>query len=205
MRAQRISQGKFAGVLTVRSKLDYEERNRFTLVLKAEDSAVDPEPRLSSTATITLEVVDVQDQPPVFLNTPYHAVIEENSLPGIQALSVKVRDGDTGQPRNLLLEIVDDPFNYFRIESFQMESGIGAAKIVTTESPIDRENEVILALGGVYVFKLKVSKSMNSRFIYPNLTFSLGNRNFRRSAHQRYHISRSDCDCEGHQRPTACF
>lgn len=140
----------------MRRKLNYEEKNKFTLVLKAEDSAIDPEPRLSSTATITLEIVDVQDQPPVFLNTPYHAIIEENSKPGVRALNFKVRDGDTGQPRDLLLEIVDDPFNYFAIESFQMENGVGMATVVTTDNPVDRENEAVLSRGGIYVFKLKV-------------------------------------------------
>ena len=82
MRSQRIAPGKFAGILTARSGLNYEENSRFTLVLQAEDLAKEPGAALTSTATVMVEVLDVQDQPPVFLNAPYRPVIQENSPAG---------------------------------------------------------------------------------------------------------------------------
>lgn len=156
IRTQRISSGKYAGVLTVRGQLNYEDASRYVLVIQAEDSAKEPELSLSSTATVTVEVLDVQDQPPIFLNAPYRTVIQENTRAGHSLVKVLVRDGDSGQPRNLQLDIVDDPLGYFRIGSFSMSEGIAAATIVTTEIPIDREHETILRNGGIYTFALRV-------------------------------------------------
>lgn len=111
---------------------------------------------LTSTATVTVEVVDVQDQPPIFLNAPYRPVIQENSLGGLTLMKVLVRDGDTGQPRALQLDIIDDPLGYFRIGSFKMNDDIATASIVASDNPIDREDESILRRGGTYSFGLKV-------------------------------------------------
>ncbi len=126
------------------------------MIIQAEDSAKEAGASLTSTATVTIELLDVQDQPPVFLNTPYRTVMTENSRAGQSLVKILVRDGDTGQPRNLQLDLVNDPLGYFRIGSFSMSDGVAAATIVTTEIPIDRENEGILRNGGIYTFALKV-------------------------------------------------
>lgn len=156
MRTQRIGAGKFAGIITVRGGLNYEESSRYVLVLQAEDSAKAPETSLTSSVTVVVDVLDVQDQPPVFLNAPYRTVIQENSPAGQQLMKVLVRDGDTGQPRAIQLDIIDDPFGYFRVDSFKMSDDVATANIVTTDVFIDRENGVILRRGGVYSFALKV-------------------------------------------------
>ena len=144
--------------MTARSGLNYEENSRFTLVLQAEDLAKEPGTALTSTATVMVEVLDVQDQPPVFLNAPYRPVIQENSPVGHPLMKVLVRDGDTGQPRDLQLDIIDDPLGYFRVSSFKMNENIGTASIVASDNPIDREDQAILRNGGTYSFGLKVKK-----------------------------------------------
>jgi hypothetical protein len=126
------------------------------MVILAEDSAKEPSASLSSTATLTIDVIDIQDQLPVFLNAPYRTIMRENSPAGQPLVKVLARDGDTGQPRELQLEIVDDELGYFRIVSFKINDDIATATIVTTDIPIDRENEAILRHGGVYTFGLKV-------------------------------------------------
>ena len=156
MRTQRISPGKFTGMISVRSPLNYEESSRYVMVVVAEDSAKEPSTVLSSTATLTIDVRDVQDQAPVFLNAPYRTIMRENSPAGQPLVKILARDGDTGQPRELQLEIVDDDLGYFRIGSFKMNDDIATATIVTSDTPIDRENEAILRHGGVYTFGLKV-------------------------------------------------
>lgn len=135
------------------------------MVLQAEDSAKEPGAALTSTTTIIVDVRDIQDQPPVFLNAPYRPVIQENSLPGQTLMKVLVRDGDTGQPRDIQLDIIDDQLNYFRVSSFVMNDGIATATIVTSDNPVDREDELVLRRGGSYTFGLKVFQDRDVKIL----------------------------------------
>ena len=156
LRTQRVSQGNYAGILSVRQSLNYEEDKRFTMVIQAQDSSNDPTASLSSTSTVTIEIVDVQDQPPVFLNAPYTMVLKENSAAGTSVGFILARDGDTGDPRPLKLDIVGDVANYFRIDSFEMDGAVASATLATTKNLIDRESDAIMHNGGIYTFALKV-------------------------------------------------
>ena len=156
LQTQRISHGKYAGILSVRSGLNYEISHSYTLAIQAEDSAEQPGASLTSTATITVNILDVQDQPPVFINAPYRMVINENSPAGMSVSTIFARDGDTGQPRQLQIDIINDSEVYFQIKTFQMEGDIASALVATTENKIDRESDIILMHGGVYTFGLKV-------------------------------------------------
>ena len=162
MRTQQLSPGKYAGVLTIREPLNYEENSRFSMVIQAEDMSKEPGARLSSTATVIVEVQDIQDQLPVFLNAPYRTLINENSPAGMSVYTILVRDGDTGQPRRLTLDLVDDPLGYFRIGSFRMDDdGVATASVVTSDVAIDREADEILSRGGLYTFGLKATELVN--------------------------------------------
>lgn len=76
-----MGEGQYRGIVTLQRPLDYEQRSAYTLQLRASDGAADPAKRLSSLARIAVQVQDVQDQPPVFLNAPYSATVPEGSPP----------------------------------------------------------------------------------------------------------------------------
>lgn len=65
-------------MVTLKKALDYEERSSYDMVIRAEDSGFAP--TLSSTANILIEINDIQDQKPFFLNAPYSVTIPENVL-----------------------------------------------------------------------------------------------------------------------------
>jgi len=108
---------------------------------------------LSSTANISVVVKDVQDERPVFTNSPYSIVIDENTPAGVQVLKVNAEDGDAGFKRPVVLSIEDDSLGYFTVEN---ESN-GTAYIFTSDNPIDRENKIVSDAGGIYTFRLKVT------------------------------------------------
>jgi len=57
--------------------LDFETRSSYILTIQAKDGAlVNP---LTAVASVAVNVLDVQDQPPVFINSPYSATIPENT------------------------------------------------------------------------------------------------------------------------------
>ena len=126
------------------------------MVIQAQDSSNDPASSLSSTSTVMIEIIDVQDQPPVFLNAPYTMVVYENSPVGTSVGRILARDGDTGNSRPLKLEIIGDVASYFRIDSFEMDGAVASASLTTTKNLIDRESDAIMRNGGVYGFALKV-------------------------------------------------
>ena len=97
------SPGSYAGLLSLRRPLDYEARSSYNLVLRAVDGAGGPEGdgARASTASVLVEVEDVQDQTPLFVNAPFSATVPENTPPGSPIFKVLVRDGDTGLPRKV--------------------------------------------------------------------------------------------------------
>jgi hypothetical protein len=67
------------GIVTLAKQLDFETKSSYSLTIRASDS--NPKKSLSAMATIAISVKDVQDQPPVFLNAPYSATLQENTPP----------------------------------------------------------------------------------------------------------------------------
>jgi hypothetical protein len=126
------------------------------LTIQAKDGA--NENVLSAFATIAINVIDVQDQQPVFANAPYSATLQENTPAGTSVLMVRAADGDTGHPNPIHLTIEDDIGGHFKL----MMGPNGMANLVTTTNPLDRENPNILASGGVYTFNVRATELINN-------------------------------------------
>ncbi|GAB1287648.1 Dachsous cadherin-related 2 [Apodemus speciosus] len=81
---------QLSGVIVTKTILDYESSSSYSLIVQAADRGV---PRLLDTALVKIQVMDINDNAPVFL--PSEAVeIEENSLPGVIVARVSVHDAD---------------------------------------------------------------------------------------------------------------
>lgn len=76
--------------------LDYENPNqrKFIVLVIAEET--DTNPKLSSTATITVTVLDVNDNKPMFEQESYSAVVSESALPGQYITTITAKDMDSG-------------------------------------------------------------------------------------------------------------
>ncbi|XP_020300052.1 cadherin-99C isoform X2 [Pseudomyrmex gracilis] len=71
--------------------LDYEQNNEYKFVVTARDGA--PDYRLA-TATVTVKVIDVEDEVPVFHQSSYEANVREN-VPDTNVIQVTADDPDT--------------------------------------------------------------------------------------------------------------
>ena len=80
-----------AGVLTVVRSLDRETTSSYVLNISAADSGV---PILSSVMMLTVVVCDVNDNPPVFVQSMYNVSILENQPPGFNVVTVSATDFD---------------------------------------------------------------------------------------------------------------
>uniref|UniRef100_A0AAQ5YNC7 Cadherin domain-containing protein n=1 Tax=Amphiprion ocellaris TaxID=80972 RepID=A0AAQ5YNC7_AMPOC len=72
---------------------------------------------MTSTATITINVIDAQDMPPSFVGTPYFGYIYEVSVPGSEIFTVYAKDGDQGNPNPMHYSIMDGSDGVFDINS----------------------------------------------------------------------------------------
>lgn len=152
----RISDGNFTTIITLLKPLDYETRSSYILTLMAVDGAK-PNP-LSSIATVSVNIVDKQDQAPVFLNAPYSVTVAENLPANKPILMLNAMDGDVGSPRPIMLTIENENKGYFKLEQLSTNA---TAKLYTTEVPIDREDLDIYQNGGVYTFNVRATEMIN--------------------------------------------
>ncbi|XP_071426659.1 protocadherin gamma-A5-like [Pithys albifrons albifrons] len=80
-------------VVTAR-QLDREQVSEYNLTVRATDGG---SPSLQSSAVLTLRVLDVNDNAPVFTQERYSARLAENNAAGALVLTVRATDADWGQ------------------------------------------------------------------------------------------------------------
>uniref|UniRef100_A0A3Q3IFG8 Photoreceptor cadherin n=1 Tax=Monopterus albus TaxID=43700 RepID=A0A3Q3IFG8_MONAL len=111
-----------SGILRVKpgETLDYETTATHFVTVVAKDGGgmyKGKQQVLTSTATITIHVIDAQDVPPSFLGTPYFGYIYEVSVPGSEIFTVYAKDGDQGSPNPIHYSIMDGSDGVFDINS----------------------------------------------------------------------------------------
>ncbi|XP_067112825.1 protocadherin gamma-C5-like [Osmerus mordax] len=84
--------------------LDRESNAEYRIEIVAEDSGTPP---LSSRQIITVRVLDVNDNPPVFSQLLYTVYVKENGTPGSILCSVTASDPDTGENSKISYSILD--------------------------------------------------------------------------------------------------
>ncbi|XP_064017524.1 protocadherin gamma-A10-like isoform X20 [Pogoniulus pusillus] len=87
------SRGSYYSVVTTR-QLDREEVSEYNVTVRAADGGSPP---LWSSTVLTLRVLDVNDNAPVFSEASYSARLAENNAAGALVLTVRARDADWGQ------------------------------------------------------------------------------------------------------------
>ncbi|KAM7338028.1 hypothetical protein ACRRTK_004147 [Alexandromys fortis] len=127
-------QGKFrinpkTGGISVLEALDYEVCKRFYLVVEAKDGGT---PALSAAATVSIDLTDVNDNPPQFSQDVYSAVISEDALEGDSVILLIAEDADSKPNGQIRFSIVGgDRDNEFAVDPF-----LGLVKV---KKKLDRE------------------------------------------------------------------
>ncbi|XP_009704464.1 PREDICTED: protocadherin-23, partial [Cariama cristata] len=127
---------KITGLLTTAQLLDREIQERYSLTVMAID---DGSPALSATQVLTVIVLDVNDETPVFLKQLYETTVHENQDPGEFVIKVEAVDRDAGLNSLLWYEILPG----IGYEKFEMNSDSG--ELITTAS-LDRETQEFFSI-----------------------------------------------------------
>uniref|UniRef100_A0A671WKU3 Protocadherin-16 n=1 Tax=Sparus aurata TaxID=8175 RepID=A0A671WKU3_SPAAU len=91
--ASRFSLNPNTGSLSILKALDREEQEVFNLTILAEDHGI---PQLSTSQVLSVQVIDVNDEAPVFQRAEFEAQVMENRGPGTTVLTVTATDRDQG-------------------------------------------------------------------------------------------------------------
>ncbi|XP_028277727.1 protocadherin-16 [Parambassis ranga] len=91
--AGRFSLNPNTGSLSILKALDREEQEVFNLTIVAEDHGI---PQLSTSQVLCVQVIDVNDEAPVFQRAEFEAQVMENQGPGTTVLTVTATDRDQG-------------------------------------------------------------------------------------------------------------
>ncbi|XP_017273627.1 protocadherin-16 [Kryptolebias marmoratus] len=91
--ASRFSLNPNTGSLSILKALDREEQEVYNLTIIAEDHGT---PQLSTSQVLCVQVIDVNDETPVFQQAEFETQVMENQGPGTTVLTVTATDRDQG-------------------------------------------------------------------------------------------------------------
>ncbi|XP_076686160.1 cadherin 87A isoform X2 [Andrena cerasifolii] len=118
------------GIVRTSQVIDYEETKQLEFTVVAYDSGV---PQLSTTAKVTVTVINVNDQDPKFEKEFYNASVKENSPPGTHVTVVKAIDGDEGPFGEVSYSLIGDHAADFNIGHETGEITVGGATVLDRE------------------------------------------------------------------------
>ncbi|XP_068600336.1 cadherin EGF LAG seven-pass G-type receptor 3 [Brachionichthys hirsutus] len=111
------SRGQFSidsvtGEIQVVASLDYESEREYTLRVRAQDNGRPP--LSNNTGIVSVQVTDVNDNPPIFVSTPFQASVLESAPVGSSILHIQAIDTDSSDNARLEYRLTgtgsDTPF-----------------------------------------------------------------------------------------------
>ena len=112
----------FTGMIASVAPLDYESQSAYNFIVEASDRM------FTERLNVTVIVLDVNDNTPVFTNLPYNFIVQENLFPHI-VFQAMARDDDSGTNGEIRYELADTG-------NFSVNPTTG---VVTLNGPLDYE------------------------------------------------------------------
>ncbi|XP_029019747.1 cadherin EGF LAG seven-pass G-type receptor 1 isoform X4 [Betta splendens] len=126
------------GVIDVINPLDYEMIREYNLRIKAQDGGRPP--LINGTGMVVVQVVDVNDNAPMFVSTPFQATVLENVAIGYSVIHIQAIDGDSGENARLEYRLTDTSPGF----PFAINNSTGW---VTVSDELDRETTEFYTFG----------------------------------------------------------
>ncbi|KAM9376011.1 uncharacterized protein KZ484_008514 [Pholidichthys leucotaenia] len=111
--------------LVLRKALDREKQAAVKLILTALDGRIPPK---SGTSEIVINVMDINDNIPVFTKSLYKTSIQENAPTGATVVTVTATDADEGPNKDIVYSLNSKDQDH-ALEIFEIESQSGLIKV----------------------------------------------------------------------------
>ncbi|KAL2086494.1 hypothetical protein ACEWY4_017553 [Coilia grayii] len=108
-----------SGALTLAEKLDFGDVRRYVLTVEAVDGGT---PALTGVAMVTVQVEDVNNNPPEFSRERYDVAVPENLAGGAVVVSLEVTDKDKDGFSNGHFIMTSDTFNINKMGAISLNS-----------------------------------------------------------------------------------
>ncbi|KAL2102521.1 hypothetical protein ACEWY4_001689 [Coilia grayii] len=126
------------GVIDVINPLDYEMIREYNLRIKAQDGGRPP--LINGTGMVVVQVVDINDNAPMFVSTPFQATVLENVAIGHSVLHIQAIDADSGDNARLDYRLSDSSPGF----PFTINNSTGWVMVC---SELDRETTEFYTFG----------------------------------------------------------
>lgn len=119
------------GKMDLVSHLDYETNKEYTLRIRAQDGGRPPLSNISG--LVTVQVLDVNDNAPIFVSTPFQATVLENVPLGYSIIHIQAVDADSGDNSRLEYRLTETMPNF----PFSINNSTGW---IVVAAELDRES-----------------------------------------------------------------
>uniref|UniRef100_A0A672MRU0 Cadherin, EGF LAG seven-pass G-type receptor 2 n=1 Tax=Sinocyclocheilus grahami TaxID=75366 RepID=A0A672MRU0_SINGR len=126
------------GKLDLVSQLDYEMNKEYTLRIRVQDGGRPPLSNISG--LVTVQVLDVNDNAPIFVSTPFQATVLENVPVGYSVIHIQAVDADAGDNSRLEYHLTETTPNF----PFTINNSTGW---IVVASELDRESVDFYSFG----------------------------------------------------------
>ncbi|XP_016011118.2 cadherin EGF LAG seven-pass G-type receptor 2 isoform X1 [Rousettus aegyptiacus] len=126
------------GALDVVSPLDYETTKEYTLRVRAQDGGRPPLSNVSG--LVTVQVLDINDNAPIFVSTPFQATVLESVPLGYLVLHIQAIDADAGENARLEYRLAGVGHDF----PFTINNGTGW---ISVAAELDREEVDFYSFG----------------------------------------------------------
>ncbi|KAM3859079.1 cadherin EGF LAG seven-pass G-type receptor 1 [Diretmus argenteus] len=126
------------GVIDVINPLDYEMIREYNLRIKAQDGGRPP--LINGTGMVVVQVVDVNDNAPMFVSTPFQATVLENVAIGYSVIHIQAIDADSAENAHLEYRLTDTAPGF----PFTVNNSTGW---ITVSAELDRETTEFYTFG----------------------------------------------------------
>ncbi len=120
---------ELTGMLTLTSELDREAQNPLSLIVAAIDQGI---PQLQDTLVVTINLLDINDQAPIFQQSKYFFEVEENAQLETSVGTVIAIDKDEGSG-GIVTYYLQESSTHFAINN--------SSGVITTTNDVDLDRE----------------------------------------------------------------
>lgn len=138
------------GIISTKSVIDYEVLKQIVLDIVAEDRGT---PSKNSSMTLTIVVVDINDNPPQFPLSSYFTSVSEDAAIGQLVIKLNVTDADSGSNGEFTLSF-EQPNNIFTLSN---DGKVKVAKQLDRETTTDYAFTIVAKDKGYPQHSTKVS------------------------------------------------
>uniref|UniRef100_M3ZQN0 Cadherin-1 n=1 Tax=Xiphophorus maculatus TaxID=8083 RepID=M3ZQN0_XIPMA len=125
---------KMEGIITTAKELDFESLPEYKLLVVVTNEAPFSVPMSTSTATVTIKVID-RNEPPVFSPAEVHVSLSEDVRVGTAVVQLKAKDPDTARAQRVIYKLYNDSARWL-----STNHSTGSVKVV---SGMDRESQYV--------------------------------------------------------------